>query len=51
MVGNDVEEDMVAKTLGINVFLLTDSLINKNNKDINQYPHGNFHELIKYLEL
>jgi HAD superfamily hydrolase (TIGR01549 family) len=51
MVGNDVDEDMIAETLGMNVFLLTDSLINKSDKDISQYPHGSFHELIKYLDL
>lgn len=51
MVGNDVDEDMVAATLGMKVFLLTDSLINKHNKDIAQYPYGSFKELIKYLGL
>ena len=30
MVGNDVTEDMVAKTLGMEVFLLTDCIINKS---------------------
>lgn len=49
MVGNDVGEDMVANKIGINVFLLTDCLINKNNVDINLYSHGSFEELIKYL--
>ena len=32
MIGNDVDEDMVASNLGIKTFLLTDCLINKNNK-------------------
>ncbi len=49
MVGNDVSEDMSAQTLGINVFLLTDCLINKDNRDITQYPHGSFGELLDYL--
>lgn len=49
MVGNDVEEDMIARTLGIDVFLLTDCLINKNNRDINAYPHGGFNELLHYI--
>ena len=30
MVGNDVTEDMIAQKLGMQVFLLTDCLINKN---------------------
>ena len=42
MVGNDVEEDMVATTLGMKVFLLTDCLISRNVTDLSQYPHGGF---------
>ena len=49
MVGNDVAEDMVARELGMEVFLLTDCLINKNGEDISQYPHGNFEDLKKDL--
>ena len=49
MVGNDVTEDMVAQTLGMQVFLLTDCLINKENKDISVYPHGNFCDLMHFL--
>ena len=50
MVGNDVSEDMVAKDLGMQVFLLTDCLINKENADISVYPHGGFAELQAYME-
>ena len=50
MVGNDVTEDMVAETVGIHVFLLTDCLINKENKDISVYPHGNFDTLLTYIQ-
>ena len=49
MVGNDVGEDMVAAELGMKVFLLTDCLINKGNVDINQYPHGGFGDLKRYM--
>lgn len=49
MVGNDVEEDMVAETLGMQVFLLTDCLINKEEKDLSLYPHGGFKELENYI--
>lgn len=49
MVGNDVDEDMVAETLGMKVFLLTDCLINKSGKDISAYPHGGFEELKKFI--
>lgn len=50
MVGNDVAEDMIAKELGMQVFLLTDCMINKENKDICQYPHGSFDELEVFLQ-
>ena len=46
MVGNDVGEDMIAQKLGMRVFLLTDCLINKNEENIEQYPHGSFPELM-----
>ena len=50
MVGNDVGDDMIAKSLGFNVFLLTDCLINTNNEDISVYPSGSFDELITYID-
>lgn len=49
MVGNDVDEDMITRELGMEVFLLTDCLINRHNTDITQFPHGGFPELINYL--
>ena len=49
MVGNDVGEDMIAQQLGMQVFLLTDCLINKADADISQYPHGGFQALEAYL--
>ena len=49
MVGNDVGEDMVAETLGMKVFLLTDCLINKDDADIARWPHGGFDDLMEYL--
>ena len=50
MVGNDVNEDMVAAKLGMKVFLVTDCLLNPDNKDISVYPHGNFDDLERYLQ-
>lgn len=49
MVGNDVTEDMVAQDLGMQVFLLTDCIINKKERDISCYPHGSFPELREYI--
>ena len=50
MVGNDVSEDMITEQLGMQVFLLTHSLINKENKDISVYPNGDFKELKAFFE-
>ena len=50
MVGNDVDDDMVAETLGMRVFLLTDCLINRKNADISRYPHGSYDALKDYLK-
>lgn len=51
MVGNDVDEDMVADQLGIKVFLMTENLINQKNVDIDEFPHGDFDELRKFLRM
>ena len=49
MVGNDVQEDMMARDLGLSVFLLTPCLIDRKNTDITQYPHGDFGQLLEYI--
>lgn len=49
MVGNDVGEDLIAEQLGMQVFLLTDCVINKANADLSSYPHGNFDDLKDFL--
>ena len=50
MVGNDALEDMIAESIGMKVFLLTDCLINKENKDIASYPNGGFEELMDFIK-
>lgn len=50
MVGNDVEEDMSAEQIGMDVFLLTDCLINKKGKATDRYPQGSFEELMIYVK-
>ncbi len=50
MVGNDVKEDMAAENLGLDVFLLTNDLINRENKDISVYKRGGFDQLFSYFE-
>ena len=51
MVGNDAEEDMVAQTTGMQVFLLTDCLINRKNRDLSAFPRGGFDALRRYIGL
>jgi len=50
MIGNDVQEDMLAGQLGMQVFLLTDCLLNRTGADISVYPRGGFNELRQYIE-
>lgn len=51
MVGNDVDEDMEAGLkAGMQVFLVTDCLINKQGLDIAKYPHGSFSDLREFVK-
>lgn len=50
MIGNDVTEDMVAESLGMKVFLLTDCLINRDGRDISRYPQGDLDALMDYIQ-
>ena len=50
MVGNDATEDLAARKTGMEVFLLTDCLINKENIDISGYSHGDFRQLQHCLD-
>lgn len=49
MVGNDVGEDMVAKRLGMEEFLVTDCLINPALEEISAYRHGSLEALAGYV--
>lgn len=49
MIGNDAIEDLAATKVGIETYLVTDHLINKNNLDMTNVPQGNFKDLIVYL--
>lgn len=50
MVGNDVGEDMIAKELGMRVFLLDGCVINRGGEDISEYPGGTISDLIKFID-
>lgn len=49
MVGNDVSDDLPAEQAGMQVFLLTECLINNDNVDISGYNRGDFFALTKYI--
>lgn len=49
MVGNDTCDDMLAERVGMKVFLLTNCLYNKENKDISLYKKGGFAELEEFI--
>jgi hypothetical protein len=50
MVGNDVDDDLPAAQVGMQVFLLTDCLINKRETNLDSVPHGDFSALRAYLD-
>ena len=52
MVGNDMDEDIIpTKSLGMKNFLLTDSLLNRSGKSLDEADaHGTFAELLVYLK-
>ena len=47
---SDASEDMAAREVGMDVFLLTDCLINAKNRDLNAYPRGDFAALNAYID-
>ncbi|WP_455577238.1 HAD family hydrolase [Anaerosinus sp.] len=49
MIGNDVHEDLVAGELGIKTYLLTDFIINKDNRPIKSNYIGTVDQLAKDL--
>lgn len=50
MIGNDVGDDMVAASVGMQVFLVTDDLINRQNRDVNDFRHGDFDALCEFIK-
>ena len=50
MVGNDVQEDMIpAREAGLEVFLVTDCLIDRKGTDPAKFPNGDFSKLKEFL--
>lgn len=49
MVGNDVEEDLVIRRLGVKTFLVTDTIENKKNLPIETEYQGSMEELLAFI--
>lgn len=50
MIGNDVTEDLVAQHLGMEVFLVTDHLINRGQDDITGIRQGTLGDLLHFCK-
>ncbi|MGB7594004.1 MAG: HAD family hydrolase [Erysipelotrichaceae bacterium] len=50
MVGNDVEEDLVAGKLGIQTYLITNHNINRKNKEVVADHIGDYADFLKFVE-
>ena len=50
MVGNDVEEDLAIRKLGVKTFLVTDTMENKKNLPIESDYQGSMKELLAFVE-
>ncbi len=50
MVGNDVREDISVAQLGMDVFLVTDDLINSTDEDYSSLPQGDRQQMLQYLQ-
>ena len=50
MVGNDVDEDMCAVSLGLKGYLLTDCLLNRHERPLTGFLAGSFSEFYSYVE-
>lgn len=50
MVGNDIHEDMIAGTLGMDLFLVTDHLVAPEGADLSPYPHGSLQDVLAWAK-
>lgn len=50
MVGNDVEEDLAVRKLGVSTFLVTDTMENKKNLPIDSEYMGSMEELLAFIQ-
>ncbi len=50
MVGNDVQEDLVVSSLGMEAYLVTDCLINRDSTPVESFAQGSLAEFYQYAK-
>lgn len=50
MVGNDVQEDLIASKLGIKTFLIKDNIIHRTDEDIEYDYCGSYNDFYKFVQ-
>ncbi|ERI93093.1 haloacid dehalogenase-like hydrolase [Clostridiales bacterium oral taxon 876 str. F0540] len=50
MIGNDVQEDLIASKLGIKTFLITDCLLHRTNEEIISDYEGNYKDFYNFVK-
>ena len=50
MVGNDVEEDLAIRSLGVKTYLVTDTMENKKDLPVKSDYIGTLEALLKFIE-
>jgi FMN phosphatase YigB (HAD superfamily) len=50
MIGNDVQEDLVASKLGIKTYLITDNVLHRNNEEIQSDYIGNYDDFLNFVK-
>ena len=50
MIGNDVAEDGIAKKLGMEVMLIEDCLLNKDNLPTDDFQMGSLKDLLEWAK-
>ena len=50
VIGNDVDEDMISSRLGFDTFLVTDCLLNRSDKSLTLFRHGDFEDLFDFIQ-
>lgn len=48
MVGNDVGEDLSAEEAGLQTYLITDHIINRNDRNYTRYNHGTYKDFLAF---